>query len=322
MPDVIYQDLGDGIYCIETELLRQGLAACYLLTAGDQAAFVDTGTYNSVPNLLQTLSASGLSTVDVRYIIPTHVHLDHAGGAGELMRLCPNATLIVHPKGAPHMIDPSKLIAGATAVYGEDDFANYYGTLIPVDAARVHTPADGEMIDFNGRTLQFFDTPGHANHHLCIFDEQTQSFFTGDTFGLSYREFDTEQGAWVCATTSPVAFDPDAWQSSLDKIMQKQPRAMQLTHYCRVTDVARLCQDLRDSIKAMRDIALQEEASEQRQAVIYERLMDLVVASAQAHKPTMSTAEARDLLCFDIDLNAQGLDIWLKRRAKQQSAAQ
>ncbi|PID48850.1 MAG: MBL fold metallo-hydrolase [Proteobacteria bacterium] len=325
MQGKIFQDLGNDIYCIETELLRPGLASCYLVRSGDAAAFVDTGTYNSIPNLMQTLREIGMTTEQVKYVIPTHVHLDHAGGAGELMRLCPNATLVVHQKGAPHMIDPHKLIAGATAVYGESEFAKHYGTLVSVAAERVITPADGETLDLNGRTLQCFDTPGHANHHHCIFDHTTRSFFTGDTFGISYREFDSDEGAWLFATTTPVAFDPEGWDNSLQKMMAQQPQAMYLTHYGRIDNVKRMESMLRDSLKVMVETALAEEqqADEGRQQRIYQRILDSMVKDAQAKASPLDEAKARELLAFDADLNAQGLEVWLKRRAKaaQQASA-
>lgn len=177
-----YQDLGDGIYCIDTDLYRPQMAACYLVREGDAAAFIDTGTYHAIPSLLEVLAELGLAAENVRYVIPTHVHLDHAGGSGELMARCPNASLVVHPKGAWHMIDPSKLQAGATAVYGAEGFAKDYGKLIPVAARRVINTTNGYAINLNGRELVFYDTPGHANHHGCIFDQRTAVCFTGDTF--------------------------------------------------------------------------------------------------------------------------------------------
>jgi glyoxylase-like metal-dependent hydrolase (beta-lactamase superfamily II) len=321
MDQATYQDLGNGIYCIDSRIDRIGLASCYLLREGDAAAFIDTGTYHTVPYLLQVLQARDIPRSAVKYIIPTHIHLDHAGGAGELMAHCPEATLITHPKGAPHMIDPSKLQAGASAVYGAEVFARSFGKLVPIAAERVISAEDGYRIDLNGRQLSFYDTPGHANHHGCIFDHQTRSCFTGDTFGLSYREFDTDKGAWIVATSSPVAFDPDAWANTLDKLSALQPAAMLLTHYGRVTEVERLTADLRSSVLDMKNIALTEEsqAGEDRKARIEAKIAELFLAQAKAHGCTLSDAEMHRLLDMDIDLNAQGLEIWLQRRAKRAS---
>lgn len=317
MPQTHYQDLGEGIYCIDTALCRDDFAACYLIVEGDAAAFIDSGTYHSAPLIMQVLAELGLSADQVNYVIPTHVHLDHAGGAGELMRLCPKATMIAHPRGATHMIDPAKLIAGASAVYGAEVFARDYGTLTPVPKERLISAEDGFQFNLNGRQLGFYDTPGHANHHGSIFDERTRSWFTGDTFGISYREFDTEQGAWLFATTTPVAFDPESWKKTLLKYESKNPNAMLLTHYSRVTELDRLFPLLRKSLQDMVDIALSEEQQpEGRLARIQEKVAKNLVASAQAHGVRFSAAKIRELLALDIDLNGQGLAIWLQRRAK------
>ncbi|WP_295414031.1 MBL fold metallo-hydrolase, partial [uncultured Thiodictyon sp.] len=180
-------EVADGVFRIETGLYRHGLAACYLVRAHDRLAFVDTGTAYTAPHLLRFIDELGLTPNHVDYVIPTHVHLDHAGGAGDLMAACPGAQLVVHPKGAPHLIDPARLIAGASAVYGAQAFVADYKHLIPVPAERVIAAADGQEFDLGGRTLTFIDTPGHANHHGCIYDSQTRGCFTGDTFGISYR---------------------------------------------------------------------------------------------------------------------------------------
>lgn len=312
-----YQDLGNGIYCIDTNLYRPHMAACYLVREGDAVAFVDTGTYHTIPMLIEVLAELGLSADNVRYVIPTHVHLDHAGGAGELMARCPNATLIVHPKGAPHMIDPSRLQAGATAVYGEDGFARDYGKLVPVPEERVIRAGDGHSIDLDGRILNFYDTPGHANHHGCIFDTHSKHCFTGDTFGISYREFDTAKGPWIFAPTTPVAFSPDEWRASLDKLEVLQASAMLLTHYGRVTDVSGLLPTLRTSLDKLSDLALQQEnAPEGRIETLKARIFDAWLEEIADHGCTLPERDIRELLAVDADLNAQGLEVWLQRRAK------
>jgi hypothetical protein len=144
MPIAHHQTVADGVLCIETGLYRDGLAACYLIRERDRLAFVDTGTAHTVPRLLGVIDALGLTPAHVDYVIPTHVHLDHAGGAGALMAACPNATLIAHPKAAPHLIDPAKLTAGATAVYGEAAFARDFGELLAVPSDRVVAAQDGQ----------------------------------------------------------------------------------------------------------------------------------------------------------------------------------
>ncbi len=315
-----YEDLGNGIFCIDTDLYRPQMAACYMVQEGDAVAFVDTGTYHTVPLLMDVLADQGLSADNVRYVIPTHVHLDHAGGAGELMARCPNATLIVHPKGAPHMIDPSRLQAGATAVYGEEGFAKDYGKLVSIPAERVIAADDGYDIDLNGRTLTFIDTPGHANHHGCIFDHKSRHCFTGDTFGISYREFDTDQGPWMFAPTTPVAFSPDQWQNSLDKLEALQASAMLLTHYGRITNVAEMLPQLRASINSLSELAIaQENAPEERITTLKEQIFTTWLKAIENHGCTLPESDSRKLLAVDAELNAQGLYVWMLRRTKSKT---
>lgn len=321
MRALTHYDLGDGITQIDVDLYRPSLASCYLIEQGNKVAFVDTGTYHAVNRLLELLRQRGLTAKNVAYIIPTHVHLDHAGGVGELMERCPNARLVVHPKGAPHMIDPAKLTAGATAVYGEEAFSRDFGVLKPVDADRVIEAVDGLQLDMNERRLICVDSPGHANHHICVFDEQSRQFFTGDTFGLSYREFDSERGPYLFTTTTPVAFDPDAWMNTLDRLMSYQPKAMLLTHFGRVADVGKMADVLRQSIRDHVQIALDEEqgAKEGREERIKAKLLQMLLDGAKRHNSPVSEQTARTMLDMDAGLNAQGLEVWLRRREKNRA---
>ncbi|MEA1048654.1 MBL fold metallo-hydrolase [Lamprobacter modestohalophilus] len=314
-----YQTVADGVFCIETGLYRDGLAACYLIRERDRLAFVDTGTANSVPGLLGVIKDLGLTPEHVDYVIPTHVHLDHAGGAGALMAACPNAILVTHPRGAPHLIDPAKLTAGATAVYGEDAFAQDFGALEPVPEARVIAADDGQTFDLAGRQLRFIHTPGHANHHGCIFDVGSGGLFTGDTFGISYRAFDTAAGPWLFAPTTPVAFDPDAWQQSLDRMLALEPVAAFLTHYCRIDAPAQQVDQLRRSIQDLAAIALDlaDERQPTRKDRIKEAISTHLLADARAHGCTLDEPHMRELLAVDLELNAQGLEVWLQRREKR-----
>jgi glyoxylase-like metal-dependent hydrolase (beta-lactamase superfamily II) len=247
--------------------------------------------------------------------MPTHVHLDHASGAGTLMRELPAAKLVIHPRGARHMIDPSKLIAGATEVYGAEQLQKLYGRLEPIEEPRVIVANDGHELDFNGRRLQFIDSPGHARHHYSIWDERSRGFFTGDTFGLSYREFDGPRGPFLMATTTPVQFEPEAWLATIDRYLSFKPEWMYLTHYNRVGEVARLADELRRDIEAHVRIARSIAAGPGR----HERLMDALAHHelsrlAQQECP-LPEPRSRELLKFDIDLNAQGLEVWLDREA-------
>ncbi len=303
-----------GISAIDTGFFRPRFDASHLIVEQGRAAFVDVGTNYSVPGLLAALSAEGLTPADVDYVILTHVHLDHSGGAGMLMRELPNAQLIVHPRGARHMIDPTQLIAGATAVYGPEEIQRSYGELIAVPEERVVQAGDGFVIDLAGRLLLCLDTPGHARHHICIYDERSRSFFTGDTFGLSYREFDTERGAFIIPTSTPVQFEPDALRASIERMLTYSPEAMFLTHYSRITDVPRLAENLIEQIQAMVDIANANSGAADRHTQIMAQLADLYIGRAEAHGCRMDAAHMRELLAMDIELNAQGLEVWLDRK--------
>ena len=312
--------MNHGIHTIDTAFVRPRLTAAYLIVENGRGAFVDCGTRHAVPHLLQALREAGLTPEQVDWLIVTHVHLDHAGGAGELLARLPNARLLVHPRGARHMVDPSQLWAGASAVYGPAVMETTYGKPRPVPAERVVEATDGYVAQLSGRPLRCLDTPGHARHHLCVHDERANVCFTGDTFGLSYRELDTRQGAFVLPTTSPVQFDPGALHASIDRLAALQPDAMYLTHYGRVTDVQRHAASLHEQIDALVTIAkavAQQTARQpsatpaERYAPIKQALIDFYAARLNAHGWRGDRAALHDLLGMDIELNAQGLSVWL-----------
>jgi glyoxylase-like metal-dependent hydrolase (beta-lactamase superfamily II) len=307
-------DFDHGISAIDTGFFRPKFDASHLIVERGRAAFVDVGTNHSVPLLLAALDEKNLSVESIDYVILTHVHLDHPGGAGALIRHFPNARLVVHPRGARHMTDPSQLIAGATAVYGIEEIRRSYGDLLPVDAARVDIANDGYVINLAGRELLCLDTPGHARHHMSLYDARSRAFFPGDTFGLSYREFDTDKGAFILPTTTPVQFEPDALHASIERMLSFAPDQMFLTHYSRVTDVSRLAHDLHEQIDAMVAIAHKHAQDTQRHERITADLASLYTSRAQAHGCALSVAQVHELLAMDIELNAQGLEVWLDRQ--------
>lgn len=302
-----------GIYTIDTGFVRPRFDAAYLVVHNGYGAFIDCGTNHSVPRLLGALKDAGLNPSQVDWLILTHVHLDHAGGAGELMAQLPNARLAVHPRGARHMIDPSQLWAGAMAVYGEEVMEKSYGRLRPIPAERVVEAPDGHIVDLRGRLLRCIDTPGHARHHLAVYDQQANVCFTGDTFGLSYREFDTEKGPFILPTTTPVQFDPDALHASIERLMALKPEAMYVTHFGRIENVQRLAGDLHESIDAMVDVAQKVDGTSNRHAQLVEGLTELYAARTAQHGWRGDRNELLHWLGMDIELNAQGLGVWLDR---------
>lgn len=309
----------DGIFAIDTGFHRPRFDAAWLIVENGRGAFVDTGTNHSVPRLLAALTAARLEPADVDFVIPTHVHLDHAGGVGLLMRSLPNATLVVHPRGARHMVDPAHLVRSATAVYGEAEMASSYGAILGVDAARVRKTTDGMTIELAGRPLVFLHTPGHAMHHHCIVDARSGGVFTGDTFGISYREFDTRRGAWAMPTTTPVQFQPEALKRSIDRIVALEPRWLYLTHYGRVggstAETARLGALLHGQIDAIVALGRSTEPGTNRLATLRRGLEQIHVRSLRDHGVGLADDIVCSLLALDCELNAQGTAIWLDRIA-------
>lgn len=304
--------LGDGVYAIDTGFQRPRFDAAYLVVEGAHAAFIDTGTNFAVPRLLEALSALGLPREAVDYVIPTHVHLDHAGGVGLLMRELPRATLVCHPRGLRHLIDPTQLWASATAVYGETEMQRSYGQLVNVPTERAMASADDMVLDLGGRPLRLIDTPGHAKHHHCIWDGRSRGWFTGDTFGLSYREFDVEGRAWALPTSTPVQFEPEAMKASIQRLLASSPNCMYVTHYGRVRDVPRVAALLIDLIDRM--VAVARDAQAERHARLKRELLAVYADSLRLHGCTLSDADVAQLLSTDLELNAQGLAVWLDKR--------
>ena len=303
-----------GVNVIDAGYVREHMAACYLMEAGSEVAFIEVGTNSSTPRLMKILEKRGWQPQDVRYVIVTHVHLDHAGGAGSLMQLLPDATLLVHPYGARHMIDPAKLEAGTRAVYGDDMFDRIYGKLIPVAQERVQIMEDGDEVTLGNRQLRFMDTPGHARHHFCVYDSLTNGWFTGDTFGLSYREFDTHKGAFLVPTTTPVQFDPVALKKSVRKLVADEPDCMYLTHYGRVDDVQRLAENMLEGVDKLVEIAEQYKDDDSRRQKIETAMSDWFMDGLRKHGVSLAQDKCLELLHADVVFNTQGIEFWLDHR--------
>ena len=310
-----FEPVGDGIFAIDTDYVRPRMDASHLIVDSGRAAFVDTGTNHSAPNLTAALAAQGLGPSDVEHIFLTHVHLDHAGGAGLLAQLFRRAQVWVHPRGAPHVIDPSKLIAGTRAVYGDEAYAKLYGDILPVPKERVVAVQDGGRCALGRRTFEFLHTPGHAMHHLCIVDRDAASVFSGDTFGVSYREFDNANGEFVIATTTPTQFDPAQLHASVDRILNTKPRHIYMTHYSRVTQIERLGADMHADIDRFAAIARAAANDPVPAARIRAQIFEYLEQRLVRHGFTGGAAEMHRLLDTDVTLNADGLVAWLARAA-------
>lgn len=313
-PQII--DVGHGVHAIDTHYVRPLMDASHLVTSNGRAAFVDTGTSHSVPHLLAALTHVGVSKDDVDYVFLTHIHLDHAGGAGLLLEALPNAQVVLHPRGAPHMVAPEKIIAGSRAVYGDALYDQLYGEIKPIPQARVVVVEDGDQLTFGERTFTFYDTPGHALHHYCIWDDAHKAVFSGDTFGLSYRELDTHRGPFIFPTTTPTQFDPDAAHASYDRLAALGPEVFYLTHYSRVDYTPKLLADLHRRLDAFVDIARRHQTESDRRDAIAKSIRAFLCDELEDHGHSGDAEQRNTLIGPDADLNAMGLDVWLARLEK------
>lgn len=306
---------GSAIFTVDALYYQPQLAAIHLVKQGDSIAIVDTGTQYSLPQVESALHQLGLDFNAVELIILTHIHLDHAGGASALMDLCPNAKLVVHSRGARHMADPTKLIAGSMAVYGNAEFKRLYGDIKPIDASRIVTPEDGGVIKLGDRAFEFLDSPGHASHHFCIVDQQTNSIFTGDTLGIAYQSLRDSDHAFVMPTTTPVQFNPEALHASIDKVMAKRPDYLYYTHYGPLQptamNIAGLHEQIDDFVMLTGQVA---EQSQDFEAELASRLKEYLIRRAYNELSTVDQATIEHWTQFDAMLNAQGLAFWWQHR--------
>jgi hydroxyacylglutathione hydrolase len=311
VPEAVF-DYGHGIWAVDSVYERRLQTAVHVIVEDGRAAIVDTGTSHAASRVLAALAARGIAAAQVDFVILTHVHLDHAGGAGQLMARLPNARLAVHPRGVRHMADPRRLLAATVAIYGEAAVRRIYGEVLPVARERIVATPEGASLRLGGRELQFFDAPGHARHHVVVRDARTGHVFAGDTFGLSYRELDVQGRQFSFPTTSPSQFEPRALHRSIDRILALGPEALYLTHFGRVGDPARLAGDLHRLIEA--HAALGERlrrAGAGRHALLREGVAALVLAERERQGWRLPPARVLEVFALDIELNAQGLGSWL-----------
>jgi glyoxylase-like metal-dependent hydrolase (beta-lactamase superfamily II) len=310
-------DYGHGISAVDSAYDRLEQTAVHLLVEEGRAAVVDTGTSHAVPRVLAALEAKGIAPAQVDYVVLTHVHLDHAGGAGQLMRRFPNAKLTVHPRGARHMIDPSRLIAATVAIYGEAETRRVYGEILPVPASRVVETPEGATLRLAGRELLFLDAPGHARHHVVVRDGKTGHIFAGDTFGLSYRELDQDGRQFSFPTTSPSQFDPAQLHRSIDRMLSCRPEAIYVTHFGRVTNLTALASDLHRLIDAHAELGERHRrAGAERKRLLMEGVSAIILDERERQKWRLPREKTLELFALDVELNAQGLESWLDSEGK------
>lgn len=311
----IYHQLDFKVTCIDTQHIRKDFVASYLIEDNGRAAFIDTGCHLSVPTLLSTLNAKNISRENVDYVLLTHIHLDHAGGAGELIKHLPNATVYVHEYGYKHLIEPSKLRTGVVEVYGDLFFKQFLGDLIPISKQRIIIAKDKDEITLGKRVLKFIDTPGHARHHICIWDQKSRGIFSGDTLGASYREFDTNQAKLIFPPTTPIQFDPEVWKKTINQLISLKPKYAYLTHFNRIDFSQDSANMLIQHINGFVDIANTLKTQPNRTKAIKVALLDYLLALASKQGVTLDKKQQIKLFKSDLEICAQGLNVWLNNQS-------
>lgn len=307
-----------SVVTIDTHYLgRPGFAAAFLILEGDRAAFVENNTVHAVPRMLEALKQSGRAPEQVELAIVTHAHLDHAGGSSALMKACPNATLLAHPRAARHLIDPSKLVASARNVYGAERFKELYGEIEPIAAERVRSMEDGASVKLGARELHFFHTRGHANHHLCIHDSGSNGIFTGDAFGLAYPALQS-RGTFVFPTTSPTDYIPDEALKVVRQLASRGAERVFLTHFGEYTEISAMAEQLTSDLEVSAGIFARARDSGLTGAALEQLCQEALTARFSERlgaRGLPDSKEVWDLLALDLELNAQGI-AWAAAKAR------
>ncbi|MDR0564311.1 MAG: MBL fold metallo-hydrolase [Azoarcus sp.] len=305
----------NGIYTVDASCSgRSRLTAVHFVVDHGKVAVIDTGSNASVPNILTAFATLGIKREDVEWVILTHLHLDHAGGAGGLMSALPNARLVAHSGVVRHLSNPSRLWQKNVDVYGAAQAFMLYGRLIPVDERRIIASRDGMELPLGDRVLKLLDTPGHAWHHIAVWDEFASAFFTGDAFGISYREFDVSKRSFIFPAISPPHFEPVVMLESIARMVAHNPHVMYLAHYGKVTGVERLANDLFRLIHAQLAVAQAARGSGYvRHVEILTGFEEIVREECARQQWALNEEISLNLLRPDLDLNAQGLGAWLDR---------
>jgi glyoxylase-like metal-dependent hydrolase (beta-lactamase superfamily II) len=296
-------------HTIDCEKAAPEFVASYLRVAGEECAFVDTNTAHSVPLLLDALALHGRRAEEVRWVVVTHAHLDHAGGAGALMEVCPNATLLAHPRAARHLIEPSKLVASAKSVYGEETFASVYGRITPISAGRVRALEDGESFELGDANFRVFHTAGHAKHHFVIDDPATETVYTGDAFGVVYPRLQ-RAGCFAIASTSPTDFDAEEARKSIALILGLREKSACVTHFDEVRALDAVASQLVEWVDLSEqwlEDAVRSGDDPFSLAPKFEALMRAEIENKAARIGLALDAADHAAIGIDVNLNAQGL---------------
>lgn len=311
-----------SVITIDCNYIEKNIAAAFLMIEGKEAAFIENNTTHSIPILVSELEKHNIKREDVKYLIITHVHLDHAGGTSELLKYCPNAIVLAHPKAAPHIIDPKRLIDSAMLVYGKEKFISLYGDIQPVPSEKVRIMQDEEELKFGDRTLKFIYTRGHANHHFVIHDSKTNGIFTGDSFGIGYLNIQEGNRPFLFPSTTPTDFDAEEAKKSVNKIIATGAIKAYLTHFGEWNFMKEGAEQLLKSIDIMESIRLQAIDSsvgdDELQSFCEVKVRDFIKKEVEDRNLPDSI---NHFLKFDCNINAMGLAFSAKKARKKNANA-
>jgi glyoxylase-like metal-dependent hydrolase (beta-lactamase superfamily II) len=286
---------------------QPGVIASYVLRGEGEAALIETGPGSTVPVLLDALAQVGVKVEEIHHLLVTHVHLDHAGGAGLLLQHFPNAVLYAHEVGAPHLIDPSRLVSSATRIYGSL-MGRLWGEILPVPSDRLIRLTDRQRLRVAGRTLDVLFTPGHAKHHAAFRDLGTGAIYAGDAAGSRLKGC-----TYVRPLTPPPDLDLEDWDRSLDLIASFNPPALYLTHFGRHEGVPEHLAELRSHLRQWESLVLAAmRAGQDRSAIatMLQRSGDEELLTRQADAETIARYESTSAYT----MNVAGYDRYLRRR--------
>lgn len=312
-------DLGRGISIIDAmDLGKERRTGCYVLHA-KELTIVETCASPSIPFLLEGFKRLGIDPKEIKNIIVTHIHLDHAGGVGLLLESCPNAKVIVHPRGMRHLADPSKLILGARAVYGEK-FDELFDPILPVPDNRLVVKEDGDTLQIGeNRILTFIDSPGHAKHHFSIHDSMSNGIFTGDTIGVFYPQLFEKGLELYLPSTSPNQFDPDAMLDSLEKIKALDVDRIYFGHYGMTTNPSHVYEQIYKWLPIFMETGekvwkeKQDDSIETKSEGLFQELF-VKVSSFLTEKEFTLDQEMTEIIKLDLSVGSMGIIDYLAKK--------